>query len=419
MAEMASIWRRFKSCSSGGVKCGSTTIEETALGAIQWRKADCINASFDWVGEPSPNVMTCVNDEECCWSCGLSSSMLWICSRAWLIYSKHVEILWASVRWMDGRSCRQRRFLLVCSCQGGGSTPCHMRVIKKLDMLTNPVVIVLETAGYCQRYWRVLLIPNLLYVAVYAAIHMMISRPMISKVVQYEKLFVDEVIYTTLFNSNWRMSRMATRFLRWTQMKWLTFVLARRVRQKWRQSFKSSLLELEGLKQQGVTLSYKKPARRSDADSYKHVGFIKHYLALGWFSTISSPTLSRLTLFLLSTPIHAIPAVGSYIYLYIHGGVKARRICAQYSRSQEDWDRLQRSRFCAKAARGLRPYAIILEFLEDCPIGCFLMPLLDLSVVLWMCRMKCLHQVTKLSVERIEARPAMKNAITNPSLIAT
>eukprot|EP01055_Gregarina_sp_Pseudo9_P001795 Gregarina_sp_Pseudo_9__1794@NODE_221_length_3552_cov_20_581554_g206_i0_p1_GENE_NODE_221_length_3552_cov_20_581554_g206_i0NODE_221_length_3552_cov_20_581554_g206_i0_p1_ORF_typecomplete_len274_score69_25EI24/PF07264_11/3_9e07TMEM240/PF15207_6/0_22TMEM240/PF15207_6/2_4e03DUF3159/PF11361_8/0_11DUF3159/PF11361_8/1_1e03_NODE_221_length_3552_cov_20_581554_g206_i025983419 len=268
----------------------------------------------------------------------------------------------------------------------------------------SPLVLLLQSLFYCVRYREVLLRPNWIYFAGFVLIHLLISRPIIAVVVGWERVFIDEVIYGSL--PSWRTSDMTVRFLRWSQTKWLTFFLARELRRSWRRHFKSALVEIEGLRAQGVSLSYKKPLKDHAGGTVP--GRLRYYISLSWFSAVSSPLTLRLCLLLLSTPIHALPYIGTWLYVYIHAGIKARRICAEFSHTQGGWNRLQRSRFCAQTASQLRLFACLLELLEDCPLGCAVSPVLDLSVLLWMCQLKALDQVKSLTIDKIENRPAMK-----------
>eukprot|EP01054_Gregarina_sp_Poly1_P005514 Gregarina_sp_Poly_1__5513@NODE_290_length_9967_cov_88_266061_g251_i0_p3_GENE_NODE_290_length_9967_cov_88_266061_g251_i0NODE_290_length_9967_cov_88_266061_g251_i0_p3_ORF_typecomplete_len270_score22_82EI24/PF07264_11/0_00022_NODE_290_length_9967_cov_88_266061_g251_i07371546 len=266
----------------------------------------------------------------------------------------------------------------------------------------NAFFLLVQAVFYCIKYERELIRPNLAYFAGFLLIHLLISRPIIAALVQWERVLIDDFVYASF--SSWKSSDTMIRFLRWSQAKWMTFVLARGLRRKWRRNFKQTLVAVEGLETQGLSLTYKKPPK-------DHAGHnpIVYYFSLGWFSTLSSPWLIRLSLLLLSTPIHAIPYLGTWIYMYLHGGIKARRICAEYSRTQGHWDRLRRNRFCADTAKRLRMHACLVEFIEDSPLGCVAMPILDMSVILWMCHTKMLEQVRTLSVEKIESRPGMSS----------
>eukprot|EP01053_Blabericola_migrator_P009737 Blabericola_migrator_1__9736@NODE_532_length_7786_cov_102_495531_g405_i0_p4_GENE_NODE_532_length_7786_cov_102_495531_g405_i0NODE_532_length_7786_cov_102_495531_g405_i0_p4_ORF_typecomplete_len283_score38_34EI24/PF07264_11/1_4e05_NODE_532_length_7786_cov_102_495531_g405_i014822330 len=271
--------------------------------------------------------------------------------------------------------------------------------------IANPFYIFLLTIANLLHYWRQLIRPNLGYIVGYCVIHTLIAKPIINRLVEYEVNSINGFFYQSFLGTRWTMSKLAVRLLRWTQAKWLTSVLARELRRKWRRSFKTIVAEADGLPLQA--LAYKKPPKNSEESS--PVKWVKYYIFLGWFSTVSSPLLMHFLLMILSVPIHAIPVFGAWIYMYVHGGIKARRICAEYSRTQGSWTRLDRSRFCAKAARAMRPYACLLEILEDTPVGCLIMPVLDLSVVSWMSHMKVLDQVDNLTVQKIESRPSMQH----------
>lgn len=271
------------------------------------------------------------------------------------------------------------------------------------------VVLILQAFMYTVRYFEVLIRPNLIYILGFIVIHLVISRQIIGIVIGWERSFIDQVLYSPFswgantLESTWHTSDFTIRLLRWSQTKWLTFYLARDLRRKWRNSFKAVLIEIEGLKAQGVTLNYKKPLKSSVGHFAPHKS-LTYYLKLGWFTTLSSTWMTRCILLFLSTPINTIPYLGPWIYMYIHSGIKARRICAEYSRTQGHWDRLQRRKFVAQTAGRMRIFACLIEVIEDSPLGCVLTPVLDMSVVIWMCHCKGLESLASLSVDKIEIR---------------
>lgn len=181
----------------------------------------------------------------------------------------------------------------------------------------------------------------------------------------------------------------------WSQTYFFTSMFVKPLRRQWLSAMTEVVAKSELRDETGKFLQ-RVPSLKSASNPHQTMVYY-------WYRCRATSYWARSILFVLSTPLNYLPfGIGPILYLWLHGGIKARLAAKIYAQTHGDWDRVQRMKWIAKNWHRLRPFNVIKILVSIVPlIGVFLNMVLDLAFMIWMCDEKLHHRLRATNAEQV------------------
>lgn len=181
---------------------------------------------------------------------------------------------------------------------------------------------------------------------------------------------------------------------------------------EWREKVRQTCLQKAGLSCNLLTVKHDKKITPVTWNEIRELGtlYVKNH---GFFV--------RLAMMLLSAPLATLPVLGDLLYIWLHGGLRARTMMRYFARTRSEWSSLEKSRYVTSQWKTLRVFGMWREITELIPvIGVLFILLNDVALYLYMVDRISVSQLRDITLPSVQhTMPYLLSEENTPASVLT